>query len=271
MHQSKKHSIIRRLVDDSTSWTKLSKIKRTGMSFIKHNKKRYNMTIKIITTFLLGILLSVFSSCIGDDLVFDELDPMVFFTSTIETLALGASFQLEAKFLNNVGVEQVLPKEWISSAPDIISVDQQGVITGVATGIATITAELSIDDAIYQDDITIEVGEETVEISGLRSGEILTTSSYKLSGNFTLEEINEELVLSIDESYETTSALPGLYIYLTNNPASNAGAFEIGEVTVFSGAHTYTISGDVGINDYQYLLYYCKPFSVKVGEGKFDN
>jgi len=211
------------------------------------------------------------TACIGDDFVFDEVEPMVIITSNLENLALGSSFQIEAKYLNNVGIEQVLPKNWTSSAPDIISVDQTGLITALTAGQATITAELVLEDAIFEDQITITVAEETSESSSARTGVIETTSSYRLQGNFSLERIGDDLVLSIDETYETTSALPGLYIYLTNNRNSTSGAHEIGEVTVFSGAHSYVLADDVGINDYQYVLYFCKPFSVKVGDGEFDN
>lgn len=216
-------------------------------------------------------IITLMSSCIGDDLVFDEVDPMVFITSTIDTLAVGTSFQLEAKFLDNVGREQVLPKVWTSSAPDVISVDQQGLVSGLRVGRSVITAELNENGVLYQDDIDLIVGELTTQTSNARTGIIKTTSSYRLEGGFTLESIGGGLVLSIDETYETTSALPGLYLYLTNNKNSNSDALEIGEVTVFSGAHSYQIPDDVGINDYQYLLYYCKPFSVKVGDGEFDN
>jgi len=237
---------------------------------VKDDINRRKMKHVAYTIYLCS-LITLMSSCIGDDLVFDEVEPMVFITSTIDTLAVGTSFQLEAKFLDNVGREQVLPKVWTSSAPDIISVDQQGLVTGLNVGSALITAELNENGVLYIDDIALVVGDVTTQASISRVGTIKTTSSYRLEGGFTLEEKGDGLVLSIDDSYETTSALPGLYLYLTNNKNSNAGALEIGEVTIFSGAHSYQIPDDVGINDYQYLLYYCKPFSVKVGDGEFDN
>jgi len=227
------------------------------------NKSSYFSFIVLTISFL--------TSCIGDDFVFDEVEPMVVITSNLETLALGTTFQIEAKYLDNVGAEQVLPKNWTSSASDIISVDQSGLITALNAGQSVITAELILDDMILEDKITVTVAEETTQSSNARTGVIESTSSYRLEGNFSLEKVGENLVLDIDETYQTTSALPGLYIYLTNNRNSNSGALEIGEVTVFSGAHSYTLPDDVGINDYQYLLYYCKPFSVKVGDGQFEN
>ena len=73
--------------------------------------------------------------------------------------------------------------------------------------------------------------------------------------------------LSLGEDYEADTSLPGLYIYLGNNPNSTADAFEIGPVTTFDGAHFYDLP-TIGIYDYNYVLYWCKPFGVKVGEGQ---
>jgi hypothetical protein len=55
------------------------------------------------------------------------------------------------------------------------------------------------------------------------------------------------------------------FIYQT---ISTQQAFEIGAVSVFSGAHSYQLPTSIGLMDYQYLLYWCKPFNVKVGEAK---
>ncbi len=102
-------------------------------------------------------------------------------------------------------------------------------------------------------------------------GQIRTTSSYALEGNFRLEHNGTQLILSIDDSYRASSSLPGLYLYLTNNPNSPEDGFEVGAVSVFSGAHSYTLPASIGLMDYKYLLYWCKPFRVKVGDAQiFD-
>lgn len=98
------------------------------------------------------------------------------------------------------------------------------------------------------------------------TGKIKTTSTYELSGDYVLKSEGADLLLSLDDNYEASNALPVLYIYLSNNSASIEDALEIGAVTVFKGAHSYTIP-NTGINDYAYILYFCKPFNVKVGEG----
>ena len=102
-----------------------------------------------------------------------------------------------------------------------------------------------------------------------RSGVIQTTSSYRLEGDFEIQQTDSDLLINIADNYRASSALPGLYIYLTNNPTTLSGALEISKVTIFSGAHQYTVP-NVNINDYDYLLYYCKPFGVKVGDAKIE-
>jgi hypothetical protein len=113
----------------------------------------------------------------------------------------------------------------------------------------------------------VTVGETTVVGPMDRGGSIRTTSSYLLEGDFTITAPTGNLQIDIAENYRASTALPGLYLYLSNNPNSTAGALEIGRVEVFSGAHGYTVP-NVGIDEYAYLLYYCKPFNVKVGDGE---
>ena len=56
---------------------------------------------------------------------------------------------------------------------------------------------------------------------------------------------------------------------MTNNPNTASGAKEIQKVTVFNGAHKYIIT-NTKINDFNHLLYWCKPFGVKVGDGEIN-
>ncbi|NND32788.1 MAG: hypothetical protein HKN76_09370 [Saprospiraceae bacterium] len=218
---------------------------------------------------LLSIILI---GCIGDDLVFDEVDPVVRIMNPVDTLEINSTYQFNVSYFNNVGEEGQLPEySWSSSAPDVVSIDNTGLATAISLGKAEITVTGNSPDGItLRDSRTIAVGTSTVLSSGTRTGTLRTTSSYALTGAFTLEEISGGVKLSFGEDYRASSALPGLYVYLTNNPNSNSNALEIGKVTTFSGAHLYEVMG-VGLNEYSHVLYYCKPFSVKVGDGAFDN
>lgn len=218
--------------------------------------------------FLLGTVL--FQGCIEDDFLDDEVDPVLRFTSTVNTIEIDTEFQLAALFTNNVGQEETPPLTWTSLNPDILTVNSTGLVTAINSGIGIIEVSYDTPEGVLlSDQISIEVGEATVIEPTERSGTIVTTTFYLLEGEFLLEETEEGLLLQIDESYQADPNLPGLYVYLSNNPNSIADAVEISEVNIFSGAHEFEIP-NVGINDYNFLVYFCKPFNVKVGDGTIN-
>ncbi len=223
--------------------------------------------MRLFPSFLLLTLL--LQSCIGDDIVFDTVDPVLRINAMIDTLGVGETHDFTARYLNNIGVEEERTDiAWFSSNEDILSLTLAGEATALALGEAQVIAELNLSDGTtLMDQRTIVVGEETVETTTeARSGTIQTTTFYTLEGSFTLTDQGGSLLLEIADDYEASSSLPGLYLYLSNNPNSIANALEVSKVTVFDGTHDYTIEG-VELDEYSHLLYYCKPFNVKVGDG----
>ena len=209
------------------------------------------------------------TACIQDDIVFDTVDPELRITQAVDTIALDSSYQFEALYLNNVGVAEAIDILWESTAPDIISIDADGLATAQQEGSATITASFDDGTTLVQDAVEVHTGEETISLPSERSGVIQTTTFYLLEGYFTIREEGNDLLLEIAENYRASTALPGLYVYLTNNPNTIANALEIGMVETFNGAHSYTIP-DTGLDTYNYVLYFCKPFNVKVGDGQIQ-
>ncbi|MCB4807371.1 DM13 domain-containing protein [Tamlana sp. 62-3] len=118
---------------------------------------------------------------------------------------------------------------------------------------------------------TEEIGAEETPLIVSKSGFVATTSDYELMGSFTLSSIENtnNLLLTLNENYVASTELPGLYVYLTNDANSVTNALSLGPVEVFSGAHNYIIE-NVNLTDYTYLLYWCEPFSVKVGGGDIE-
>ena len=235
------------------------------LHFAKPQKNFKHMKF-LIYFFPIVLLLS---GCIGDDIINDTVDPELRIMNPIDSLTVGQSHQFDATYFNNIGLEETVDIVWNSSDLEVLNVEDNGLATGIKSGSVMVSAEAES----LKEEFLLTVTEETVindEPANERSGIIQTTSFYTLEGNFTMRAEGNDLILEIDESYRASSGLPGLYLYLTNNPNSVNGAFEVGEVEVFSGAHSYTISG-VGLNDHSHLLYFCKPFAVKVGDGEFEN
>ncbi|MBR9922099.1 MAG: hypothetical protein GYB31_14765 [Bacteroidetes bacterium] len=214
----------------------------------------------------------LFSACIKDDIVPDIVDPVFRIDTRLDSLGINDSVQLEARFINTAGQEETVSIIWESLSPDFASIDENGLLSGIAEGPALITAQVEHQGEILADSLAFYVGQETIFSDPLiLSGTIVSTSSYELQGAFTFYEEGQELVLAFDESYKASTALPGLYVYLTNNPNSVNEAFEIGPVEIFEGEHEYRLSASaLGLEEFGYLLYWCKPFSVEVGEGAIN-
>ena len=219
--------------------------------------------------FLLILFVGLSQACIKDDIIDDEVEPVLQIINGLDTIGMDTAFQFEAQYFNNVGNAETISVEWTSSAPEIIAINPNGLATGLMEGNATILVKGDNGNEILTDSVTVAVGASNVAEPMERSGLIRTTSSYVMTGNFTLSVIDDKLVIDIEDDYRASSALPGLFVYLTNNPNTTVGALEIGAVQVFSGAHSYELD-NVNISDYNYLLYFCKPFNVKVGDGEIN-
>ena len=217
--------------------------------------------------------LLLFTACIGEDILDDQVAERLIFINPIDTLQPESSHQLSVRFFNNVGAEEFIAVEYNSTDETVATVGDRGLIQTLTEGRTTIEVNaLSPEGIELSDAFDLEV---TSAISGPSAtegfGQIETSSSYILTGAFTIRELPESGVLqiNIDESYRADTDLPGLYVYLTNNPFSIANALEIGPVEIFSGSHQYTIP-ETRLNEYSYLLYWCKPFEVKVGDGRIE-
>ena len=143
------------------------------------------------------------------------------------------------------------------------TVDNSNPTSGTGTSTSTTTSSTTTSSTTASE---TTMGNGVIVIPQVYQGEIRSTSSYLLQGGFRYEHNGEHLVLQLDSNYKADTALPGLYVYLTNNPTTPQGGYEIGSVSVFEGAHQYNLPASIGIMDYKYILYWCKPFSVKVGD-----
>lgn len=223
---------------------------------------------------LIGLSL-ILPGCIGDDIQDDEVDETFRITTALDTLGQGQTFQLRYRYTNNIGVEEEPDIFWNTSDASILSVNDNGLLTGEAKGTATVTARVELPDETLMDEMAVVVDEETIEppppppASTSRTGTIKTTSSYLLEGSFEVFATDTGIRIEIAGDYQASTALPGLYVYLGNNPSSIANALELQAVTVFEGAHVYEVEG-ASLEQYDYLLYWCKPFGVKVGDGQME-
>lgn len=215
------------------------------------------------------LFLGLLQGCVGTDVIDDLVDVKIEITNPIMSLKIGDSYALMHRYLNNVGMEEAAEVTWVSSNEAALSVDGNGSVTALQAGVSEISVVLTKNNQIM-DKISVEASSETVVLaSGAKSGVIATTSSYPLSGDFVITNVDGGVKIDVADNYTADTGLPGLYVYLSNNPSTTSGALEIGAVTVFSGAHSYDVSAEeLTVDTYAYLLYFCKPFNVKVGHGE---
>ncbi|MDW3210809.1 MAG: hypothetical protein R8N23_13115 [Reichenbachiella sp.] len=220
--------------------------------------------ISKVIFFLLAV-----TGCIGTDVIDDLVPEKIEITNPVMSLKVGESYELMYRYLNNVGMPEDTDVRWESSDATILEVDENGGLMALEMGQSEISVILIANDQVM-DKITVEAADETILLtSGDKSGTIATTSSYELSGDFVVNNTEGGVEILIADNYVASEALPGLYVYLSNNPSTVSGALEIGEVTIFSGAHSYTVAEEnLTVDTYAYLLYFCKPFNVKVGHGE---
>ena len=214
----------------------------------------------------------LFFSCVETDYKNDRTDPKIFISDPLLELKKGGvEYPYEIDYFNYVGKQVENPKiSWTSSDPAVLEITEDGLATGIDFGTATVKATLITSEEtltiISNDEVIVSTA--TLKESLEFVGEITSTTSYLLKGSYSLVALDDGGVkLSLGEDYEADTNLPGLYVYLGNNPKSIADAHEIGPVTVFQGAHFYDLP-TLDLYDYNYILYWCKPFGVKVGEGQ---
>ncbi len=233
-----------------------------------------NLSIMKKTSLTLVGLLLLFS-CVKTDYINDRVDPKIIISNPLlELKKNGAPHQFEVNYFNYVGKEIENPNvSWLSSDPSVLAITEDGLATGVEFGTATVTATLTTSEEnltiTNKDEVKVSMATLTESIKFI--GTIISTSNYELGGNYVLETLDNGILrLSLGDDYVASTSLPGLYVYLGNNPNSVADAYEIGPVTVFQGAHFYDLPSTISIFDYSYILYWCKPFEVKVGEGQIQ-
>jgi uncharacterized protein YjdB len=177
------------------------------------------------------------------------------------SVSIGSSIQLQATVRNVVG--NVLSDyiiEWFSENGSILSVDGTGKVQTLEAGIAGIHAKVN---GVKSNSIDFTV------VGTIRSGSFTSAGGYKTIGTAQLEVVNNQLMLTLSNNFDTDFAL-GTFIYLansTNGSTVRANGLEIAQI--FSdGGKTFNVSqlnNSVQLTTYRYVIVLCKPASVTFG------
>ncbi len=222
------------------------------------------------------ISLVLMYGCIGTDIIDDYIEARISVVNKIEVMISGDRYRYEAIYFDNIGVERPASFHWMSSNREVLEIDEDGFTLAIAPGTVMMTVSVkevtssffvNVFDPVEVDVDSIRMMQEQSQ-NGDRMAVLETVSSYQLEGSATLR-LDNGLKLVLSDDFVTTNALPGLYLYLTNNTSTISNALEIGAVKKFSGGQVYDVPTNTGLQDYSHVLFYCKPFVVPVGKGEF--
>ena len=201
--------------------------------------------------------------------VSDEEDALVSLeiTSSAQNLKVGQTLQLEVVAKNLKG-ENITPNAlvWESSKTDILTVSTTGLITAVAAGKSAVSvSEGNIKSMPLEISVLASIKE--------RLGTFIAGSGRGTSGTVTLfvDPSDNKLKVRLNSDFIGAS-IPGPTLYLSNDPnkITNA-ALEIQTITAGAGNNrVFAIPTNPDIAAYNYLIYYCKPFSIIYGTFQFN-
>lgn len=177
-------------------------------------------------------------------------------------IATGEGLQLMATAKTITGAENFPDATftWSSEDETVASVDQNGFLTGVSDGIVIVHA---ITEGV-SGSIMITVGE-----ANARSGSFSGLNGYSVSGNVSLVNSNNEIMLVFEDNFSASNG-PGLFIYLSNNASNITGGYEVGPLEKNSGMDTYDLGSAVSLDQYNHVLIWCKPFGVGFGTAQLN-
>ncbi|GEM_PF-362136 len=143
---------------------------------------------------------------------------------------------------------------WSSNNTQLLTINQDGVATGVAPGVVQVTATV---DNVTSTPFEVVV---TPASTGMRNGMFTGAGSYTVQGMVTMRETDSGVELEFSQDFSSSSG-PGLYVYLSN---TTSGGVSVGALPQNSGAFTLD-APNIGIDEYNYVLIWCEPFGVTFG------
>lgn len=179
------------------------------------------------------------------------------------SIEIDEQLQLTAVVRNVSG--DVIPSSivnWSSTDDAVVSVDNQGLVTGKSAGIASVIAE---SEGVESEPFVIEVGGMVIERSGMFSG----LNGYSASGTAVLRVDGDDKSLIFESDFSTQNG-PGLFIYLSPSGDSVAGGISLGAIKSTSGMQTYEIPSSEDTDQYQFVIIYCQPFGVLFGNAELQ-
>jgi len=219
-----------------------------------------NMTSSVGNTTSLPVLVTI----VEDEQAVAQVS---IFASSGNQISIGQEVNLTVEVFNVLGDPiEGLEVQYTSLDPAYLSVNEDGLATGIANGFGRIIATV---DGIQSNTLGIQVGQTS------RTGSFTGANGYDACGvtELFLDDIGD-LMLKLEDDFDTDFAL-GTFIYLSNSTQGSVTrneGIEIQEVSS-SGAYLFNVSAidpAVSIDDFNYVIVLCKPATITFGYAQLD-
>ena len=225
---------------------------------------------------VIKVTAQVGSSSISDTITIDVIvEPAVSISNPAGGIIEGTSYDFNFEFTGDDG-QSVSPDSvtWSSSDTDVLTIDNDGVITTVAPGSSTITVTVTYQNQSYSKSIkfTIAADPNKSDATETKSFKGTLSGSYGLTGSYEVKADGDDLLIILKKDFNINNSLPDGALYLSNSSRRNSSSKLIWRGrSHYKGPKTYTVK-NTRLRDYQYLVFWCIAFNVHVGNAKlFDD
>ena len=176
-----------------------------------------------------------------------------------------AGGEIQYSFVATNGMGEVVEGtsvEWATSVDSVAQIDQNGLLTSLVPGAVQVTATV---DGIQSAPALLDV------FARSRTGSFQRApgTSYNVQGTAIIEQSDTGLQLRFLDNFVVTNG-PDLHVYLSSENGINARSVDLGALQSPSGAQTYMLPGNIGMNDFDYVVIHCVPFNVSFGWARIN-
>ena len=185
-------------------------------------------------------------------------------STTASSVEIGSSLSFTAESRNvNGNLLNNIPIQWSSSDPTVLSVDANGVVTGLAAGSSDV---IGTAQGVQSAAVNILV---TAPVTNVRSGSFQNANGYTVNGNVEIRRMPDN---SIQLNFTGFSSDPSgnLFIHLSNSANSVSGGVDLGRLNFRSGSFTVAVPANVGVTDFNYVVIWCRGVGQSFGAAQFN-
>ena len=220
--------------------------------------------------FLVITAITLFSSCIGTDLVEEiEVPTQVLISTSTTSIKVGDQVQFNAIFTNKYGITEDKQVIWSTTTPEIVSVTSSGLVRALKAGDAIIKAIAADAESTRIIKVSADAVPDTAIKSRTGTFKSAGAGSYTVAGDIKITTQDGKSVISVNDNFKAsigpslflmlTNHTNGSYMVVSNNPAINGTSAQISltRMTNFQGAMSWNVPVGVDVKNYKFALLYC--------------